>query len=145
MYRIETATPDRMDEIRCLFREYAASLSVDLCFQNFSTELAGLPGSYDPIVAIRQAACVALRPLTRSIAEMKRLYVRPEHRGKGLGRRLAESIIQAARDRGYRAIRLDSLPEMQDAIDLYRQLGFREISSYCENPVPGAVFMELSI
>jgi ribosomal protein S18 acetylase RimI-like enzyme len=146
MYRIEAATLDQMDEVRSLFREYAASLSVDLCFQNFEQELAGLPGKYDPILLAGSfAGCVALRPLAGPIAEAKRLYVRPAHRGHGLGRRLAEAIIEAARQKGYRTLRLDSLPEMREAITLYRRLGFHEIEPYCINPVPGAVFMEMNL
>jgi ribosomal protein S18 acetylase RimI-like enzyme len=145
MYAIQAATIDQMDEIRSLFREYAASLSVDLCFQNFACELEELPGSYDPILLASGAGCVALRPLSDGIAEMKRLYVRPQHRGTGLGRQLAQSIIQAARDRRYRSLRLDTLPEMPEAINLYRRLGFREIARYCNNPVPGALFMEMDL
>jgi len=151
MFRIEAATIDQMDEVRGLFREYAASLSVDLCFQNFAAELAALPGSYDPILvasvpgASGLAGCVALRAISDTIGEMKRLYLRPQHRGRGLGRQLAEAIIDAAREKGYDALRLDTLPEMQDAIPLYRGLGFREISPYCANPVSGALFLELPL
>jgi putative acetyltransferase len=146
MYQIQPATPDQLDEVRALFREYAASLSVDLCFQNFSRELAELPGTYDPIlVADAFAGCIALRPLSDTVGEMKRLFVRPQHRGKGLGRQLTEAIIQAARERNYQLLRLDTLPEMQDAIALYRRLGFREIGPYCANPVPGALFLELDL
>jgi putative acetyltransferase len=151
MYRIETALLGQMDEVRGLFREYAASLSVDLCFQGFAQELAELPGNYDPILVVSGvtdsslAGCVALRPLTGTIAEMKRLYLRPQHRGHGLGRKLTEAIIQVARDRNYQALRLDTLPEMQDAIALYRRLGFQEIAPYRNNPVPDALFLELQL
>ena len=139
-----------MDEVRNLFREYAASLSVDLCFQNFAQELAGLPGTYDPILVscvtgFGLSGCIALRPLTGGVAEMKRLYVRPQHRGKGIGSQLVEAIIQAAVDRHYQAIRLDTLPEMQPAIALYRRMGFQEIAQYCDNPVPGALYLELKL
>jgi putative acetyltransferase len=146
---IRTAAPDEMDAVRSLFREYADSLSVDLCFQNFNRELAELPGSYDPILVADDnaafAGCVALRPLADGAGEMKRLYVRPQYRGTGLGRRLADAIINAARERGYRSLRLDTLPQMQEAIALYRRMGFREIGPYCLNPVPGALFLELSL
>jgi putative acetyltransferase len=146
MYCIETATLDQMDEVRSLFQEYAASLSVDLCFQNFSRELAELPGTYDPILlASGLAGCIALRPISPDVGEMKRLYVRPQHRGHGLGRKLAEAIIESARQKHYQVLRLDTLPEMQDAIAMYRKLGFREIGPYCANPVEGALFMELTL
>ena len=146
MYRIEPASPHQMDQVRALFREYAAGLGVDLCFQNFERELAELPGSYDPILLVSDnAGCAALRPLSDTVGEMKRLYVRAEHRGHGLGRRLAETIIDTARHKGFHALRLDTMPQMQDAIALYRRLGFREIAPYCNNPVPGALFLELSL
>jgi ribosomal protein S18 acetylase RimI-like enzyme len=146
MYLIQDASPDQMDDVRVLFREYAASLGVDLCFQDFDRELAGLPGDYDPILLVSGlAGCVALHPLTPEISEMKRMYVRPAHRGHGLGRRLAEAIIQAARDRRYRAVRLDTMPHLHEAIALYRSLGFRLIDPYRHNPVPGALFMELTL
>jgi GNAT superfamily N-acetyltransferase len=135
-----------MEEVRTLFREYAASLGVDLCFQNFERELAELPGNYDPIlVDDALAGCVALRPLQEGIAEMKRMYVRPQHRGEGLGRQLAEAIIQAAIDRSYKSIRLDTLPHLHTAIAMYRRMGFREIAPYNNNPVPGVLYMELKL
>jgi putative acetyltransferase len=135
-----------MDDVRVLFRQYEASLNVSLCFQGFERELADLPGAYDPILlAADLAGCVAHRPLLSEIGEMKRLYVRPSHRGKGLGRELAEAVIGIARQKGYRFLRLDTLPQMQEAISLYRRLGFREIEPYCNNPVPGALFMELAL
>jgi GNAT superfamily N-acetyltransferase len=141
---IRPATPDDIAEVRSLFREYAASLSVDLCFQNFEKELAELPGVYDPIL-LCLGGCVALRPLSATTAEMKRLYVRPQHRGQGLGRKLIEAIIAAAIERGYHTIRLDTLPEMRQAIAIYRRMGFQEIAPYCNNPIPGALFMELKV
>jgi putative acetyltransferase len=113
--------------------------------------LAALPGTYDPILvasvpgASGLAGCVALRSISATVAEMKRLYLRPQHRGLGLGRRLAEAIIAVARQKGFESLRLDTLPEMQDAIALYRRLGFREIGPYCANPVPGALFLELPL
>lgn len=142
-----------LDEIRALLEEYATALGVDLGFQGFADELAGLPGDYAPPsgclllgrVGARSAGCVALRSLDSRVCEMKRLYVRPEARGTGLGRHLGEAAIQTARARGYTAIRLDTLPTMTTARALYRSLGFRPIPSYRHNPVPGAEFLELAL
>jgi putative acetyltransferase len=142
-----------VQETRQLFEEYAASLGVDLCFQDFARELETLPGDYAPpagrLMLARDdgkaAACIALRPIDREICEMKRLYVRPAFRGSGVGRTLVDHIINEARQAGYRQMRLDSLPSMVPAITLYRQLGFRDIPSYRRNPVAGAVFLELSL
>src|SRR5262245_10117388 len=116
-----------LDEIRCLFREYAASLDYGICFQSFEKEVAELPGAYaSPSgllllaeLADEPAGCVALRPLETGIGEMKRLYVRPGQRGFGLCRHLVEELLQRARQIGCNAIRLDTLPEMQDAQRLY--------------------------
>ncbi len=143
---IRRAAPEETEEVRKLFREYLASLSVDLGFQQFEQELAGLPGCYELILVESDlAGCVALRPLADGIAEMKRMYVRPEHQGKGIGRQLAEAVIRAAEDRGYRAIRLDTLPHLTKAIALYRSLGFQDIANYNGNPVPGVLFLELQL
>lgn len=146
---IRPAKPDDIEEVRSLFREYAASLGVDLCFQNFEKELAELPGNYDPILVcvtgLSLSACVALRPLGDGVAEMKRMYVRPQHRGEGLGRKLAEAIIQAATDRGYKSVRLDTLPHLHTAIAMYRKMGFQEIAPYNDNPIQGTLFMELKL
>jgi len=143
-------TPQEIELARTLFREYQESLGVDLCFQNFERELAGLPGDYAPpsgrLLLARSgpevAGCVALRKIAEGVCEMKRLYVRDAFRGQGLGRTLAEAILNEARRIGYRKMRLDTLPSMRAAIPLYRSLGFSEIGPYTQNPVEGALFME---
>jgi putative acetyltransferase len=146
--------PDQSEQVRALFHEYAAWLEIDLCFQNFEKELAELPGEYVPpngclLLAVdgdQVAGCIALRKIGDGICEMKRLFVRSEFRGRGLGRRLTEAIVTEARAIGYQRIRLDTLPpKMNDAIALYRSLGFKEIEPYYRNPVPGAKFMELKL
>jgi len=142
-----------LDVLRSLFREYAESLSVDLGFQDFEAELAGLPGKYQPpagrlLLAWTSAepvGCVALRPLTGGDCEMKRLYVQPRVRGEQLGRSLAERICQEAREAGYSRICLDTLPTMSVAIKLYTTLGFKPIEPYIYNPIPGAIFLALDL
>lgn len=151
---IQASSPDDINQVRELFREYEAWLNLDLCFQNFEKELAELPGAYAPptgrlLLAFEDdalAGCVALRRLADNICEMKRLFLRPQFHGRGLGRELAERIIEEARVLGYQQMRLDTLSEqMGSAIALYRALGFREIAPYYKNPVPGALFMELKL
>ena len=137
-------------EIRKLFLEYAESLPHSLCFQNFNEELATLPGKYRVpdgcLIMAKQngcvAGCVGLRPIGDQTCEMKRLYVRPEFHGCGIGRGLVEEVIKVAKDIGYERMRLDTMPSMVNAIALYRKFGFVEIEPYCENPVEGALFME---
>jgi ribosomal protein S18 acetylase RimI-like enzyme len=139
-------------QARELFLEYAQSLGFSLCFQNFDKELANLPGEYAPPegrlllaeVDGQVAGCVALHKLENDICEMKRLYLRPQFRGKGLGPILADRIIAEARQLGYTRMRLDTVePVMKDAVAMYRRIGFREIAPYCNNPIAGALYMEL--
>jgi putative acetyltransferase len=140
--------PDEVPAVRDLFREYAAGLGIDLCFQQFDEELACLPGAYAPpagqlLVADAGnilAGCVAFRPHIGGVCEMKRLYIRPQFRGQGLGRRLIEHLMERALSAGYREIALDTLPVMAEAIALYRLAGFVETAAYCVNPVPGALY-----
>jgi GNAT superfamily N-acetyltransferase len=144
---------DDMQLARELFRDYAAELAVDLCFQSFEAELAGLPGAYAPpkgrlLVAECDGiagGCVALRPLEAGVCEMKRLWVSPAFRGAGLGRRLAETIIAEARKIGYRTMRLDTLARLAPALALYRSLSFQETVAYTANPLEGVIFMELRV
>ncbi len=138
---------------RDLFLEYADSLDFDLDFQDFDRELAELPGEYSypdgrlliAFVSGKPAGCVALRRIEEAICEMKRLYVRTEFRGKGVGRMLARKIIDEARKIGYRRMRLDTVSSMREAISLYRSFGFKEISQYRVNPRPDAMFFELDL
>jgi ribosomal protein S18 acetylase RimI-like enzyme len=149
----QAETPEHIEEVRRLLREYEASLGVSLCFQGFEKELAELPGEYAPpggrlllaLEAGQAIGCVGLRRLDDETCEMKRLYLRPEFRGRGAGRWLALAIIDEARKIGYKKMRLDTLPSMREAIALYESLGFKRIEPYCHNPVPGAVFMELRL
>jgi len=145
--------PD-LEEVRGLFLEYAHALNFNLCFQNFDKELKQLPGPFGMPhgrlilckVEGTTAACIALKPLEAGICEMKRLFVRPEFRGQRLGVQLAEYIIGEARAIGYSAMRLDTIRgTMDNAIDLYRSLGFKEIPPYYENPIPNACYMELKL
>ena len=150
----QAESPAQIAQARELFLEYAQSLGFSLCFQGFDKELAELPGDYAPpdgrlLLAEydgKLAACVALHKLESGICEMKRLYLRPRFRGKGLGRALAERIISDARQIGYHRMRLDTVePIMKDAVAMYRKLGFKEIAPYRPNPIAGAMYMELEL
>ena len=154
MELVQVQTAEHIELARQLLLEYAASLGIDLCFQNFEKELAELPGDYAPpkgrlMLAVYHgelAGCVALRKFGEGVCEMKRLFVREKFRGAGLGRKLANNIIKNARNIGYDRMRLDTLPgKMDKAIALYRALGFKEIEPYYNNPVTGAIFMELDL
>ena len=150
---IREARPAELDAVRALIEEYVHSLGIDLSFQEVDAELADLASAYGPpggriLVAVTAdgvAGCVALRPLEDAACEMKRLYVRPGHRGAGLGKRLALAAIDTARELGYVRMRIDTLPQMKAARKLYAELGFREIAPYRFNPVGGTAFMELAL
>jgi ribosomal protein S18 acetylase RimI-like enzyme len=151
---IPASSSAQIAQARELFLEYAASLGFSLCFQNFDQELEGLPGEYalpEGRLLLAEyegqlAGCVALHKVEPGICEMKRLYLRPQFRGKGLGRTLAEHLIAEARQAGYRRVRLDTVePVMKDAVAMYRAMGFRDIAPYRPNPMTGALYMELEL
>jgi putative acetyltransferase len=150
----QAESPAQIAQARELFLEYADSLGFSLCFQSFDQELAGLPGDYAPpdgrllLAEYRgqPAGCVALHKLDSGICEMKRLYLRPQLRGRGVGRALAQAVIAEARAIGYRKMRLDTVePVMPNAVAMYRRLGFVEIAPYRTNPIAGALYMELAL
>jgi putative acetyltransferase len=154
LFVMQAESGSQIAQARELFLEYAGSLNFSLCFQSFDKELEGLPGDYAPPegrLLLAQydgalAGCVALHKLEPQICEMKRLYVRPQFRGKGLGRILAEAVIAQAREIGYTTIRLDTVePVMKNAVAMYRILGFQEIAPYRSNPIEGALYMELHL
>ena len=150
---IDATGGPQLQQVRELFREYARWVNEPCCFASFEQELAGLPGEYAPpggrlLLALADgvpAGCVALRHFDAGRSEMKRLYVRPACQGKGLGKRLAQAAIQAARAAGSHTLLLDTLPKMASAIALYRALGFAPRGPYSPSPTPGAVFFELQL
>jgi putative acetyltransferase len=150
---LDAQAGENLKIIKKLFEEYAESLGFDLSFQNFDEELANLPGDYASptgclLLAIHQghaAGCIALRRLSEGICEMKRLYVRPQFRRKGIGRELAKAVIERAGKTGYTRMRLDTVPTMDAARGLYESLGFKNIDAYRYNPLKGAIFMELTL
>lgn len=153
LHIVPATSAQDLEQVRILFGEYAGLVAEALCFQNFDRELEALPGQYAPpggvLLLARDAdaatGCVALRRLDAGTGEMKRLYVREAYRGSGLGRRLAEAVIEAARTRKYGRIVLDTLPKLAPAIALYRDLGFRETGPYLACPTPGAICFELKV
>ncbi|HEY9715303.1 MAG TPA: GNAT family N-acetyltransferase [Chroococcales cyanobacterium] len=150
---VHAVTFEQLAEIRQLFLEYAESLSFKLCFQSFDAELNELPGKYAGpdgcllLAAYRNemAGCVGLRKLSDEICEMKRLYVRPRFHGLGIGKALIGEIVAEGRRKGYKHMRLDTVPSMATAIALYGKFGFREIEAYCDNPIEGALYLELEL
>ena len=153
-FRIEVAeTPEQVEAVKTLFREYAETPDVSVCVSGFTGEIAGLPGEYGRLdglllIAIAgdgPAGCVALRRLADDVCEIKRLYVRPVYRGEGLGRLLVEEVIGHAFSMGYNRICLDTLPSMKGAQKLYRSFGFVPIEPYLAEPTPGALCFELRL
>lgn len=154
---IPASTPEQLAATRLIFQEYADQLGVDLCFQNFEAELAGLPGDYAPpqgclLLALLDgeiAGCCAMRPLETvdypNACEMKRLYVRQGFRRFGLGRQLAEAVLDAARIAGYHSLLLDTLNDMEAARALYEDLGFKDIPPYYHNPIAGAHYLKVDL
>ena len=153
MQIIEAHGRELVPTVRELFLEYASSIDTDLCFQDFEQEIAELPGKYAPpegrLMLAREreavAGSVALRKIAEGTCEMKRLYVRPAFRRRGIGRQLAQAIVEAGRACGYDVMRLDTLASMNEAIALYESLSFRRIAPYYHNPDERAVFMELKL
>jgi len=150
---VRAESGEELEAVKELFLEYARSLDFDLCFQDFDRELGSLPGDYAPpagalLLAVDEgeaSGCVALRRIDASTCEMKRLYVRPAHRGRGIGRMLAERVIDIARGMGYRSMKLDTVPGMEAANALYRSLGFVDTKPYRFNPLDGCLYLELRL
>jgi GNAT superfamily N-acetyltransferase len=151
---IQAASQEQIDQARAMFREYETWMDKALCFRDFEKELTELPGVYAPedgrlllgFFEDKLAGCVALRRLDENTCEMRRLFLRLEFHGKGLGRELAQKIIDEARSIGYTKMRLNTLPgKMDKALALYRSFGFREIPTYTNYPIPGAMFLELEL
>lgn len=145
--------PERMGEVKDLFLEYARYLEVDLCFQDFAAELEQLPGEYAPPEGTlllarageKAVGCGALRRISADTCELKRLYVQPAYRGRGIGRKLLSLLIEKAEELDYRYIRLDTLARLEEALNLYRSFGFQEIEPYRYNPLPEVIYMELDV
>ena len=150
---IKANTSELITQAKSLFLEYAESLSFDLCFQNFDNELEDFPSQYSPptgnlfLCFFKNEAigCVGIRYFEKDICEMKRLYVKPEYRGKGVGKELAISAIKSGKELGYEYMRLDTLSSMETANQLYKSLGFIEIDPYRDNPIDGAIYLELNL
>ena len=150
---VEAKSDGELDTVKKLFAEYARSLEFDLCFQDFEHELDSLPGEYSPpsgtlLLAVGRGGaygCVALRRIDESTCEMKRLYVRPDFRHRGIGRSLAERVISIAREMGYRSMKLDTVSAMVEANKLYRELGFVATKPYRFNPLDSCLFLELRL
>lgn len=150
---VEAKTKSRVASAKRLVKEYSASLGIDLGFESFDREMADFPGAYARpagrlLLAIEKGdatGVVALRKLSENTCEMKRLYVRPDFRGKGIGRELATRVIQEARGIGYARMRLDTLSSLKEAVSLYKSLGFRRIAPYRFNPHEGVIYMELTL
>ena len=153
MHVIEAESSEMIEATKALFREYASTLDFDLSFQHFDDEMRIFPVQYSPpngclLIAYedeRLAGCVGLRKLDEGVCEMKRLYVRPQFRGRGVGRALVVKVIDRGRRLGYSRMRLDTVPSMHEAIGLYRSFGFKQILPYRDNPVPGALYFELQL
>jgi GNAT superfamily N-acetyltransferase len=153
MHVVKAIEPDQIEMTRTLFREYADTVQFVECFQDFGTELSNLPGEYGPpsgsLLLARDGdepvGCVGLRPIGDGVCEMKRLFVRPASRGRGIGRLLAERIIAEARAIGYERMRLDTLPEMREARGIYEQFGFRTIEPYREYRIGDVLFFEMEL
>ena len=150
---VHAVSAEQIETAGKLMFEYAASLNVSLCFENLDKEVAGLPGLYAPphgrlLLAVSGstvAGCIALKKVDDQVCEMKRLFVREEFRGKGVGKQLTKALWDEARAIGYQRMRLDTLPSMKEAIAMYRSLGFKPIPPYRDLPDPGALFMEVKL
>ena len=150
---IKAESPDLIRQAKLLFREYAESLSFDLCFQDFDREMDLFPGQYTApdgalFVAVTgdtAVGCIGVRHLENRICEMKRLYVRKKFRGLNAGQRLVEVAVKAGKQMNYRYMRLDTLPAMESANRLYERMGFQRIPPYRHNPIKGALFLELTL
>jgi len=150
---ILAATSEHYAQAKCLFEAYQKYLGIDLCFQGFAAEIDSLSTMYGPprgalllaMVEKDPVGCVGLRDLGDNIAEMKRMYVLPLFQGRGIGKALTTRIIATARLLGYDAIRLDTIPKLERAVDLYRRMGFTEIEVYRHNPDPTALFLQLRL